>query len=99
MAVISTPPIRVAAGAPEAVPAKAILVVDDIVKRFETPDGILTAVDHVSFTVKPGEFVSLIGPSGCGKSTLFNLIGGPIPRPHGTTPRPPHPRFAPPPTI
>jgi NitT/TauT family transport system ATP-binding protein len=76
MAVISTPPKRVAASAPEAVPGKAILVVDDIVKRFETPDGVLTAVDHVSFTVKPGEFVSLIGPSGCGKSTLFNVIGG-----------------------
>jgi NitT/TauT family transport system ATP-binding protein len=76
MAAISTPPKRMAASAPEAVPGKAILVVDDIVKRFETPDGVLTAVDHVSFTVKPGEFVSLIGPSGCGKTTLFNVIGG-----------------------
>jgi NitT/TauT family transport system ATP-binding protein len=76
MAVISTPPKRVAASAPEAVPGNAILVVDDIVKRFETPDGILTAVDHVSFAVTPGEFVSVIGPSGCGKSTLFNVIGG-----------------------
>ena len=55
---------------------KPILVVNDIVKRFETPDGMLTAVDQVSFTVMPGEFVSVIGPSGCGKSTLFNVIGG-----------------------
>ncbi len=47
-----------------------------MVKRFETPDGVLTAVDHVSFSVAPGEFVALIGPSGCGKSTLFNIIGG-----------------------
>ena len=54
----------------------AILVVDDIVKRFETPDGPLTAVDDVSFKVTPGEFLSVIGPSGCGKSTLFNVIGG-----------------------
>ena len=53
-----------------------ILVVDDIVKRFETPDGTLTAVDHVSFEVKPGEFLAVIGPSGCGKSTLFNVMGG-----------------------
>ncbi len=74
MAVMSTPSQRLAAGA-EA-PVKPILVVDDIVKRFETPEGAITAVDHVSFTVKPGEFVSLIGPSGCGKSTLFNVIGG-----------------------
>src|SRR6478672_3736201 len=60
----------------QALAADAILVVDDIVKRFETPDGVLTAVDHVSFGVAPGEFVGVIGPSGCGKSTLFNVIGG-----------------------
>jgi NitT/TauT family transport system ATP-binding protein len=53
-----------------------ILVVDDIVKRFETPDGVLTALDHVSLTVSPGEFLGVIGPSGCGKSTLFNVMGG-----------------------
>jgi NitT/TauT family transport system ATP-binding protein len=76
MAVITTPSKRVATSAPGPAPGKPILVVDDIVKRFETPDGILTAVDHVSFTVAPGEFVSVIGPSGCGKSTLFNVIGG-----------------------
>src|ERR1700710_358124 len=56
--------------------ADPILVVENIVKRFETPDGVLTAVDHVSLTVAPGEFLSVIGPSGCGKSTLFNIIGG-----------------------
>jgi NitT/TauT family transport system ATP-binding protein len=53
-----------------------ILVVDDIVMRFETPDGVLTAVDHVSLGVAPGEFFGVIGPSGCGKTTLFNVIGG-----------------------
>lgn len=35
---------------------------------------IVTALDTVSMTVAPGEFVSLIGPSGCGKSTLMRLI-------------------------
>jgi NitT/TauT family transport system ATP-binding protein len=62
--------------AEDAKPDPAFLVVDDIVKRFETPDGAITAVDHVSFTVRPGEFLAVIGPSGCGKSTLFNIIGG-----------------------
>ena len=57
-------------------PADAILVVDRVTKRFDTPDGALTAVDNVSLTVAPGEFLAVIGPSGCGKSTLFNVIGG-----------------------
>src|SRR6516165_9724708 len=61
----------------------AILDVEDIVKHFETPDGILTALDHVSFTVRAGEFVAVIGPSGCGKSTLFNVIGGLLDRYQG----------------
>jgi NitT/TauT family transport system ATP-binding protein len=56
--------------------AEPILVVDDIVKTFETPDGVLTALDHVSLSLRPGEFLGVIGPSGCGKSTLFNIIGG-----------------------
>src|SRR5215203_5979921 len=56
--------------------ADPVLVVENIVKRFETQDGVLTAVDDVSFHVVPGEFLSVIGPSGCGKSTLFNVIGG-----------------------
>jgi NitT/TauT family transport system ATP-binding protein len=57
-------------------PAEPILTVEDIVKRFDTPDGALTAIDRVSFAVTPGEFFAVIGPSGCGKSTLFNVIGG-----------------------
>src|ERR1700751_3757846 len=67
---------RIEAGAPKTARGDPILVVDEIVKRFETPDGVLTAVDHVSLSVAPGEFVGVIGPSGCGKSTLFNVIGG-----------------------
>ncbi len=62
----------------------AILVVDDITVRFETAEGPITAVDDVSFHVKPGEFLSVIGPSGCGKSTLFNVIGGLLSHHQGT---------------
>jgi NitT/TauT family transport system ATP-binding protein len=54
----------------------AVLVVEDLVKRFETPDGAVTAVDSVSFSVRKGEFLSVIGPSGCGKTTVFNIVGG-----------------------
>ena len=34
-----------------------------------------TALNRVSFAVKPGEFVAIMGPSGCGKSTLLNIVG------------------------
>ena len=34
------------------------------------------ALDHVSLSVAPGEFICLIGASGCGKSTLLNLVAG-----------------------
>jgi len=54
----------------------AILVVNDLVMRFTTGDGDITALDHVSFDVRPSEFLAVIGPSGCGKSTLFSILGG-----------------------
>jgi NitT/TauT family transport system ATP-binding protein len=73
MSAASNPAVR-PQGAGEA--AEPLLAVDNIVKHFETPEGILKAVDGISFTVAPGEFLAVIGPSGCGKSTLFNIIGG-----------------------
>ena len=48
------------------------LVFDHVTKRF----GALTAVNDVSFSVKKGEFFSLLGPSGCGKTTLLRMLGG-----------------------
>lgn len=61
-----------------------MLVVTDVIKRFETSEGPIVAVDRMSLDVKPGEFVSVIGPSGCGKSTLFNMIGGLVSLSEGT---------------
>src|SRR5215471_13959880 len=76
MTAVTVPSERLDPGAPKVASGNAILLVDDIVKRFETPDGVITAVDQVSLGVAPGEFLGVIGPSGCGKSTLFNVIGG-----------------------
>ncbi len=52
--------------------ADEFLVFDHVTKRF----GALTAVDDVSFSIKKGEFFSLLGPSGCGKTTLLRMVGG-----------------------
>ena len=41
---------------------------------FRYPGDRLTLIENLDFTVRQGEFVSLIGPSGCGKSTIFRLL-------------------------
>jgi NitT/TauT family transport system ATP-binding protein len=84
MSVVAMPSGREGSSAPDVKAAEPILVVDDIVKEFDTPEGPLAAVDHVSLAVAPGEFFGVIGPSGCGKSTLFNIIGGLLDATSGT---------------
>ncbi|MER1941963.1 ABC transporter ATP-binding protein [Castellaniella sp. FW104-16D08] len=54
-----------------------ILEVRNARKRFKTPDGgEVVALDDVSITVQPNEFLTLLGPSGCGKTTLLRVIAG-----------------------
>ena len=48
--------------------------VSDVSLRFETRDGPVEALSHVSLKVAQGEFVSFIGPSGCGKTTLLRAV-------------------------
>jgi NitT/TauT family transport system ATP-binding protein len=49
------------------------LTFDAVGMRF--PDGT-EAIREASFSVAPGEFVSIVGPSGCGKSTLLKITAG-----------------------
>src|SRR5277367_4836917 len=48
------------------------LLLDHVVQTY----GPVRAVDGVSFTAHPGEFIALLGPNGAGKSTLFQLLSG-----------------------
>jgi NitT/TauT family transport system ATP-binding protein len=67
-------PLRVAPDPREVTPK---LDVRDLFKtRRSTAGEVVTAVDHVTFRVDPGEFVCLLGPSGCGKTSILNILAG-----------------------
>lgn len=52
-----------------------ILEVQDLCKTYGTGETEVHALNHVSFSVRKGEFIAIIGESGSGKSTLLNVVG------------------------
>ena len=57
---------------------------ENILKQYHHKGGVINALDHVSFTVEKGDFVTVTGPSGSGKSTLLLSIFGLIRLSSGT---------------
>ncbi len=55
------------------------LDVRDVVLTYRTRTEPISALEGLTLSVAPGEFVSVIGPSGCGKSTLLKLVAGLLP--------------------
>ena len=62
---------------------KEVLKLKNVSKRYQSKNGEVEALSNISFSVKQGEFVSIIGPSGCGKSTLLSIIAGLEPKTEG----------------
>ena len=61
---------------PSPLATPAVLQVEALSKRFRVGDHGVTALDKVSFAIKPGQVTGLIGPDGAGKTTLMRVIAG-----------------------
>jgi peptide/nickel transport system ATP-binding protein len=60
-----------------------LLCVSGLTTEFQTDEGLVRAVDGVSFDIPPGGTLGIVGESGCGKSVTALSIMGLLPRPNG----------------
>ena len=74
-----------AGGAPVPAPAGdvGLLRVAELSTHFTTRDGVIRAVDGVSFSLDEGEVLGVVGESGCGKSVMAQSVLRIVPEPRG----------------
>lgn len=63
--------------------AGTAIAIQDLSVRFETDNGVVTALEKVSVDIPEGALVTMLGPSGCGKSTLLRAIADLVPPSEG----------------
>ena len=56
--------------------SRGAIALENVTLAFGEGRNAVTALQSLSLTLRPGDFLSVLGPSGCGKSSLINTIAG-----------------------
>jgi NitT/TauT family transport system ATP-binding protein len=80
---VSQPVREAAPDAPSAAPGLSVHC-HELSCSYQSDRGSVQALDRISLTLRPQEFVSLVGPSGCGKSTFLRAVAGLMPPTSGS---------------